>query len=68
MRRPAWTLPLLKLDCLQDLGVRKRTQAFKIMKIIRETDPDHWDKLETEGDVPEIDITSNLPSYILVCI
>jgi ankyrin repeat protein len=42
---------------LLDLGVRKRTQAFKLMKIIRETDPDYWDKLEAEGDVPEVDIT-----------
>ena len=47
---------------LQDLGVRKRTQAFKIMKIIRETDPEYWENLEAEGDVPEMDITSELPS------
>lgn len=47
---------------LQDLGVRKRTQAFKIMKIIRETDPEYWEKVETEGDVPEMDLTSALPS------
>lgn len=32
------------------------------MKIIRETDPEYWDKLEAEGDMPELDITSELPS------
>ncbi len=34
------------------------------MKIIRETDPEHWDKLEAAGDLPEVDITSELPSRI----
>ena len=42
---------------LLDLGVRKRSQAFKLMKIIRDTDSDYWETLETEGDVPEMDIT-----------
>ena len=45
--------------------MRKRTQAFKVMKIIRETDPEYWDKLEAEGDMPELDITSELPSIML---
>eukprot|EP01044_Picomonas_judraskeda_P020921 COSAG03_NODE_4785_length_1434_cov_2.250936_2_plen_146_part_00 len=42
---------------LLDMGVRKRTQAFKLMKVIRETDPEHWENLEAEGDVPELDLT-----------
>lgn len=44
--------------------MRKRTQAFKLMKVIRETDQDHWDTLEAEGDVPDLDITSELLSHI----
>lgn len=42
---------------LLDLGVRKRSQAFKLMKVIRETDEEHWEQLENDGDVPELDIT-----------
>jgi hypothetical protein len=53
------------LHCWQDLGVRKHVQAFKLMAIIRDTDPEHWDKLEENGDVPEVDITSELPCRAL---
>ena len=34
------------------------------MTIIRGTDPEYWDKLEEVGDVPEVDITSELQSRI----
>ena len=36
---------------LLELGVRKRSNAFKLMAAIRDTDMEHWSKIDEAGCV-----------------